>query len=296
MWKPLLEQVITGDVKTIARCLSLIENDMEGYEALLEQIPQDKTCKIIGVTGAPGAGKSSLTDALIEALLPEFNKIAVLCIDPSSSFTHGALLGDRIRMSKWFSNTNVFIRSVATRGALGGVSAKTIELTDVLKAAGFNLIIIETVGVGQSEIEIASIADVTIVVLVPESGDEVQTMKAGIMEVGDIFVVNKSDRPGADGFVKNLNLRLSPSLYHKKENLTIVKTIAIQNEGIQDLKDAIIYRLSNASINDGIKLLAEKAYTLISKKRMKDVDIKKLEQRIKDEQHFNLYRFIKNYY
>ncbi len=296
MWQGLLQQVINGDAKSIARCLSLVENNIEGYETLLEQLPQNSTCKTIGITGAPGAGKSSLTDALTEAFLPEFKKIAVLCVDPSSSFTHGALLGDRIRMSKWFLHRNVFIRSVATRGALGGLSAKTIELTDVLKAAGYDLIIIETVGVGQSEIEIASVADVTIVVLVPESGDEVQTMKAGIMEVGDIFVVNKSDRPGADSFVKNLDLQLSPSLHHKHESLTIIKTIATQNEGILNLKDAIVAKLSNASVVEQAKLLAEKAYTLISKKRMKDVDIIKLEQQIKDEEHFNLYRFIKKNY
>ncbi|MEO7801273.1 MAG: methylmalonyl Co-A mutase-associated GTPase MeaB [Ginsengibacter sp.] len=296
MWQPLLEHVIAGDFKSVARCMSFVENEAEGYEALLENLPLNDVCKTIGITGAPGAGKSSLTDALIEAFLPDFAKIAVLCIDPSSPFNKGALLGDRIRMSKWFSNQNVFIRSVATRGALGGLSAKTIELTDVLKAAGYNLIIIETVGVGQSEIDIAALADVTIVVLVPESGDEVQTMKAGVMEVGDIFVVNKSDRPGADGFVKNLNLQLSPSLHHKKEYLTIVKTIAIQKEGIDDLREAIKSKLSNLSATDGTKFLAEKAYRLISNKRMKDVDITELEQKLREDQSSNLYRFIKMYY
>ncbi len=296
MWQPLLEHVIAGDFKSVARCMSFVENEAEGYEALLENLPLNDVCKTIGITGAPGAGKSSLTDALIEAFLPDFAKIAVLCIDPSSPFNKGALLGDRIRMSKWFSNQNVFIRSVATRGALGGLSAKTIELTDVLKAAGYNLIIIETVGVGQSEIDIAALADVTIVVLVPESGDEVQTMKAGVMEVGDIFVVNKSDRPGADGFVKNLNLQLSPSLHHKKEHLTIIKTIAIQKEGVDDLREAIKSKLSNLSATGGTKFLAEKAYRLISNKRMKDVDITELEQKLREDQSSNLYRFIKMYY
>lgn len=296
MWQSLLKQVITGDVKSIARCMSLVENEAEGYEVFLEKLPLNNSCRTIGITGAPGAGKSSLTDALIEVFLPDFNKIAVLCIDPSSAFSNGALLGDRIRMSKWFSNKNVFIRSVATRGALGGLSAKTLELTDVLKASGFNLIIIETVGVGQSEIDIAALADVTLVVLVPESGDEVQTMKAGIMEVGDIFVVNKSDRPGADAFVKNLDLQLSPSLHHKKEHLTVIKTIAIQKEGINNLKDAITLKFSQLSMKDNSKSLAEKTYRLISNKRMKNVDIKKLEEQIRNEKHFNLYKFIKTYY
>jgi LAO/AO transport system kinase len=296
MWKYLIEQVINGDLKSIARCMSLVENNVEGYETLLEDLPMNASAKTIGITGAPGAGKSSLTDALIEAFLPDFNKIAVLCIDPSSSFTHGALLGDRIRMAKWFSNKNVFIRSVAARGALGGLSAKTIELSDVLKAAGYDLVIIETVGVGQSEIEVASVADITIVVLVPESGDEVQTMKAGIMEVGDIFVVNKSDRPGADGFVKNLNLQLSPSPQHKKENVTVIKTIATQSEGINELKAVILKKFDTLTEKDHTHVLAEKAYALISKKRMKDVDIMDLQQKIREDLQFNLYRFIKKYY
>jgi LAO/AO transport system kinase len=151
------------------------------------------------------------------------------------------------------------------------------------------------VGVGQSEIEIASAADVTVVVLVPESGDEVQTMKAGIMEIGDIFVVNKSDRPGADAFVKNLNLQLSPSLNHKRENITVVKTIATRNEGTEDLKTSIFRKLNEKTQADNINHLAEKAYSLISKKRMKDVDMKKLGKEISADQNFNLYRFIKNY-
>ncbi len=296
MWHSLLEQLKNGDLKSIARCISIIENKVEVYETLLEQMPLNASAKTIGITGAPGAGKSSLTDVLIQSFLPEIKKVAVICIDPSSPFTHGALLGDRIRMSKWFLDENVFIRSVATRGSLGGLSATTIELSDVLKAAGYDLIIIETVGVGQSEIDIASFADVTVVVLVPESGDEVQTMKAGIMEVGDIFVVNKSDRPGADGFVKNLNLQLSPSLQHKKENITVVKTIATQNEGIEELKTAILRKFDEVTGYDNTNRLAEKAYSLISKKRMKDIDMKTLQEKIKADKEFNLYHFIKTYY
>src|SRR6266571_1288884 len=176
MWQELLELIIHGDVKALSRSISLIE------------------------TGAPGTGKSTLTDALIGALVNDEKKIGVLCVDPSSPFNLGALLGDRIRMSEWYNHPNVFIRSLATRGNLGGLHPKIIEITDLLKAAAFDYIIIETVGVGQSEIEIAGLADVTVVVLVPEAGDEVQTMKAGLMEIADVFVVNKADRPDADLF------------------------------------------------------------------------------------------------
>ena len=152
-----------------------------------------------------------MTDALIGSLINEDKKIGVLCVDPSSPFNLGALLGDRIRMSEWYNHPNVFIRSLASKGSLGGLHPKIIEITDLMKAAGFDYIIIETVGVGQSEVDIAALADVTIVVLVPEGGDEIQTMKAGIMEIADIFVVNKSDRPDADTFVNNLKMMLAPA-------------------------------------------------------------------------------------
>ena len=195
MWQQLLQQIIDGDIKALARSISLVENEVEGYEELLQSLPQNNSATIIGITGPPGAGKSTLTDALIGSLISEEKKIGVLCVDPSSPFNLGALLGDRIRMSEWYNNPNVFIRSLATKGSLGGLHPKIIEITDVMKVAGYNYIIIETVGVGQSEVEIAGLADVTVVVLVPEGGDVIQTMKAGLMEIADIFVVNKSDRP-----------------------------------------------------------------------------------------------------
>src|SRR5262249_37535052 len=146
----------------------------------------------------PGAGKSTLTDALIGEAIKQDKKVAVLCVDPSSPFNRGALLGDRVRMSEWYNHPKVFIRSLASRGSLGGLHPKIIEITELIKASLFDYIFIETVGVGQSEVEIAGLADVTVVVTVPESGDEIQTMKAGLMEIADIFVVNKADRPDAD--------------------------------------------------------------------------------------------------
>src|SRR3954471_24991613 len=213
MWQQLLQQVIDGSMKSLARCISIIENEVPGYEELLQQLPANNTVKIIGITGAPGSGKSTLTDALIGVFISDKKKIGVLCVDPSSPFNLGALLGDRIRMSEWYSNSNVFIRSLATKGSLGGLHPKIIEITELLKSAGYEYIIVETVGVGQSEVEVAGLADVTVVVLVPEGGDVIQTMKAGLMEIADIFVVNKSDRADADAFANNLKLMLAP-VYH----------------------------------------------------------------------------------
>ena len=189
MWQQFFTQIQQGDVKALARCISLIENEVAGYETLLQQLPPSAT-PVIGITGPPGAGKSTLTDALIGCITQQGKSVAILCVDPSSPFNLGALLGDRIRMSEWYNHPNVFIRSLATRGSLGGLHPKIIEISDLLKAAPYDYIIVETVGVGQSEIEIAGLADTTIVVVVPEAGDEVQTMKAGLMEIADVFVVN----------------------------------------------------------------------------------------------------------
>jgi LAO/AO transport system kinase len=290
----LLAQIKEGNVKALARGISLVENETIGYEQLLENLPAYNT-PVIGITGPPGAGKSTLVDALIELLVTGGKKVAVVCVDPSSPFNLGALLGDRIRMSDWYNNTNVFIRSLATRGSLGGLHPKIIEISDLIKAANFDYIIIETVGVGQSEIEIAGLADVTVVVVVPEAGDEVQTMKAGLMEIADVFVVNKADRPEADIFVKNLNLMLAP-VFNKKM-VEIIKTIASKKEGIIELLNAIKKILLQPLHNDRKNwLLAEKAYHLIQQKKMKTIDKADLKNKIEAiKKDFNLYNFIKNY-
>src|SRR5437868_7732960 len=217
-----LQQLQKGDIKVLARTISLIENEAGDYYDMLMQLPFSDT-KITGITGPPGSGKSTLIDALIGELVAQNKKVCVLCIDPSSPFNLGALLGDRIRMSEWYNDPNVFIRSLATRGSLGGLHPKIIEITELVKFAGFDHVIVETVGVGQSEIEIAGLADVTIVVVVPEAGDEVQTMKAGLMEIADIFVVNKADRPDADTFVKNLRSMLAPAFHHHRHEIDIIK-------------------------------------------------------------------------
>lgn len=291
----LLQQILQGDIKSLARAISLVENEQPGFEELLQALPAS-TSKIIGITGPPGAGKSTLVDSLIGLLVNQGEKVAVLCVDPSSPFNLGAVLGDRIRMSDWYTHPNVFIRSLATRGSMGGLHPKIIEITDLLKAFQFDHIIVETVGVGQSEIEIAGLADVTVVVVVPEAGDEIQTMKAGLMEIADVFVVNKADRPDADVFVKNLQLMLAPTFSKHYNEVPIVKTVASQKEGVTALLDIITHLLQKSHLSDKtFWLLAERAYYLIEQKRMTGVDKKVLKKEIEaiyQKGNFNLYKFI----
>ena len=296
MWQQYLYQIQQGDVKALARCISLVENEVPGYELLLQSLPSNNQ-PVIGITGPPGAGKSTLTDALIGSLIEDGKKVAVLCIDPSSPFNLGALLGDRIRMSDWYNNPNVFIRSLATRGSLGGLHLKIIEITDLIKAAPVDYIIVETVGVGQSEIEIAGLADITVVVVVPEAGDEIQTMKAGLMEIANIFVVNKSDRPDADLFVSNLKSMLAPAFHTKNIPIPVIKTVAANKEGINELYNAILNQIAHPIFNEKRSwLLSEKAYYLISQKRMADLDKNELKKKIAAEgKNFNLYQFIQSF-
>ena len=282
----------------LPRAISIVENEVEGFEDLLRSLPSSpKEIPVIGITGPPGAGKSTLVDGLIDALVNKGKTVGVLCVDPSSPFNSGALLGDRVRMNNWYNHPNVFIRSLASRGSLGGLNPKIIEITDVMKAADFDYILIETVGVGQSEIEIASLADVTVVVVVPEGGDEIQTMKAGLMEIADIFVVNKSDRPDAAQFVKNLQLMLAPAFQHKQQEIKVLSTVASEKKGIDELLNAIdkVYAHAVNNVERKCWLLAEKAYQLISKKRMKDINKNDLYNEILNSYEkgsFNLYKFV----
>lgn len=295
MWDNLLTEVGNGNFKSLARCISLIENEVAGYETFLQSLPAS-TVPVIGITGPPGAGKSTLVDSLIGQLVEQGKKVAVLCVDPSSPFNLGALLGDRIRMSSWYNHPNVFIRSLATRGSLGGLHPKILEIADVCKAAAFDYVIVETVGVGQSEIEIAGLADCTVVVLVPEAGDEVQTMKAGLMEIADIFVVNKADRPEADLFVRNLRLMLAPAFATHQQEIQVLKTIATAPQSAAELLNAVQQLLQLHEMNERKSwLLAEKAYYLLQQHRMKDISKQQLKKEIDaalQSTNFNLYRFL----
>ncbi len=226
-----------NDFRSVARALTMVENDLKGADELLKSLTFKKNTPVIGITGPPGAGKSTLVNALISNLVTNGNKIAILAIDPTSPFNFGSLLGDRIRMVTHFNHPGVFIRSLATRGSLGGLSAKTIEMTDVLRAAGFDYVLIETVGVGQSEIEIAGLADITLLVLVPESGDEIQNIKSGLMEIADAFIINKADRPDADLFANNLKKIIHQS---KEDYIPVFKTIASTGDGISEVVDFIL--------------------------------------------------------
>jgi LAO/AO transport system kinase len=285
---------IFSDPRSVARALTQVENSLRGSADLLKSLVVTKNVPIIGVTGPPGAGKSTLVNSLIKRLLTNNYKIAVLAIDPTSPFNFGSLLGDRIRMSPHFNHPDVFIRSLATRGSLGGLSAKTIEMTDVLRASGFDYIIIETVGVGQSEVEIAGLADVTLLVLVPESGDEIQNIKSGLMEIADAFIVNKADRADADLFANNLRTLVNQKKDHK---VPVFMSVASRDEGIDEVVGFI---LSPTHINKNHKqlLFTEKAYKLIQHKRMADVNKKHLQQAITialSEPAFNLYKFVEKF-
>jgi LAO/AO transport system kinase len=286
-----LEQIKSGDRKTLARLISIIENEQEGYEDLLKILPTGTT-PVIGITGPPGAGKSTLLDKLVGHAVAAGKKVAVLCVDPSSPFHQGAILGDRVRLTSWYTHPDVYIRSLATRGSLGGLHPKIIEINELLQQAGFDFIIIETVGVGQSEIEIAALADVTAVVLVPEGGDEIQTMKAGLMEIADLFIVNKSDRPDATRFVNHLKGMLAPAFTRQQHEIPILQTTATSNEGVAQVYTTLC-ELSNIpkESEKRNRLLAERAYRLIEAKRMKDVNRDLLFEKIKAEKDFNLYQF-----
>jgi LAO/AO transport system kinase len=287
----------TQRFRTLAKNISLVENEAAGYEKILFELPPSLS-KIIGITGAPGAGKSSLTDALIGKIIEDDKSVAVICIDPSSPFNKGALLGDRIRMSDWYNHPNVFIRSLASRGALGGLHPKTIEISDLMRSSGFDYVVIETVGVGQSEIDIAGLADITVVMLVPEGGDVIQTMKAGLMEVADIFVINKADRPGADTFYNNLKKMLGPVFNKTDRRIPVLKTIASTGEGISSLYEVIKDWKSDSISKNKIELMAQKVFSLVQFQRMKTFDKEKMKRELEQEienNNFNLYLFAKRY-
>jgi LAO/AO transport system kinase len=244
-------KILSGDPRALARAATAIENRSAAAESLLKELfPHTGRASIIGITGAPGAGKSTLTDRLVHELRREHKAVGVLAVDPTSPYTGGAFLGDRIRMLSHHGDPGVFIRSMATRGHLGGLAAATTDMALLLDAAGKEFVLIETVGVGQDEVEIAKLADVTVVVLVPGMGDDVQAIKAGIMEIADVFVINKSDQPGPDRLEREILALQSLSTRPDKWTPPLVRTIATEGQGISETLAAIRSFLARAGAQD----------------------------------------------
>jgi LAO/AO transport system kinase len=235
-----VDQLRSGDPRALARAISAVENRHSGWSGLLKSLfPHTGHARIVGLTGAPGAGKSTLVDQLAKLYRKQDQTVGIIAVDPTSPYTGGAILGDRIRMQDHHADPGIFIRSMATRGSLGGLARTTADVATVLDASGRDRVLIETVGVGQDEIDIVRLAEVTVVILVPGMGDDVQTIKAGIMEIADIFVINKSDREGAERVEREI--RAMQSLETRKDGWTppIVKTVASEGDGTPELAAAI---------------------------------------------------------
>ncbi|HEY0141951.1 MAG TPA: methylmalonyl Co-A mutase-associated GTPase MeaB [Thermoanaerobaculia bacterium] len=234
------EGLLAGRTRPLAQAISLVESsDARATRLLADVYPATGRARIIGVTGSPGAGKSTLVASMARYYRKQQKRVGIIAVDPTSPFTGGAILGDRIRMSELYTDRGVFIRSMATRGFLGGLAKATNDVVDLIDAAGFDIVLVETVGVGQDEVEVVRTVQTNIVVLVPGMGDDIQAIKAGIMEIGDIFVVNKADRPGADKTVTEVTMMMSLVEEHGDWVPPIVKTVASKHEGIVELDEAI---------------------------------------------------------
>jgi len=236
----MIDSVRSGDPRSLARAISTIENRAPGWSDLLKALfPHSGKARVLGLTGAPGAGKSTLVDQLAKLYRKHERTVGIIAVDPTSPYTGGAILGDRIRMQDHFADPGIYIRSMATRGSLGGLARTTADVATVLDASGRDVVLIETVGVGQDEVDIVRLADITVVILVPGMGDDVQSIKAGIMEIADIFVINKSDREGAERVEREIRALQSLATRHDGWTPPIVKTVASEGQGVQELAAAI---------------------------------------------------------
>ncbi|MFQ6083085.1 MAG: methylmalonyl Co-A mutase-associated GTPase MeaB [Candidatus Aminicenantia bacterium] len=256
----LVEKVLKGNHRAIAKMISLVESEPRKIHSYLKELfPHTGHSLIIGITGSPGSGKSTLIDQMIKDFRADDKSVGIIAVDPTSPFTGGAILGDRIRMMRHSVDEKVFIRSMATRGHLGGLAKSTGEVITLLEAAGNDIILIETVGVGQDEVEIVKFADIVLVILIPGAGDEIQTFKAGIMEIGDIFVINKADHPEATNLERQLQAVLSMGLKKGEEMIPVVKTVATTGQGV----DLLIKEIYNFMSKNSLELIEQRRKRLI---------------------------------
>jgi len=276
-------------ISALARMITLVDNEeKDGIEFLRENYDKRKESFRLGITGPPGVGKSSLVNHLINGFAKKYKQVGVIAIDPSSPFTGGALLGDRLRMQKAFEYENVFVRSVASRGSLGGLSTSTENISQLMEIFGMDLIIIETVGVGQAELDIMETTDAVIVVLVPESGDSIQAMKAGLMEIGDIFVVNKSDREGADRAIEFIKSSLSFKKTLKDKERPVIKTSALKDTNIDNLISVIEKEKKLMTESGDLKIKKEYRNEKEVKDILRDLFIKSIDKYLNNIENTNI--------